>query len=278
MLVTIEELTAHSLRLRRELVEICASKGGHLSTSLSCTDILVSLYYSGILKHNPSEPEYPDRDRFILSKGHAETMLYTVLCDRGYFPRSWIDNHYRSGDCRLGGHPDKRIPGVEVSTGSLGHGLGLGAGMMLAAKLDGLDQTCFVLLGDAECTEGSVWETAQFAARHHLSNLIAIVDRNHIGASDKTEHFTGLFDLEAKWKAFQWNTISCNGHDCGQLVAALMQAREKGNCWPTAIIAETTKGKGLSFVENDPMWHVRQLNNPDDIEQARRELQEANHA
>ena len=268
------ELSNHARRLRRELTEICISKGGHLSTSLSCVEIFVALFYSELMTFDPQNPKHPDRDRFILSKGHAETILYTVLCDLGFFPRDWIDSHYRSGDCRLGGHPNKAIPGVEVSTGALGHGLGLAAGMALAAKMDSKSRYHFVLMGDAECTEGSVWETAQFAAKHNLSNLVGIVDRNHIGASEFTDKYTGLFDLHSKWEAFCWNTLSCDGHDIQALVSAIKSARNPHLQKPTMIIAKTIKGKGISFMENDPMWHVKQLSTEAEIKRARFELAE----
>ena len=172
-----KELTQKARQLRLKMVQMCAQNGGHIASALSCIDIMVALYYGDVFKFNPQNPAWDDRDRFILSKGHGETALYAILADCGYFPGEWLETRYRRGDFFLGGHPDIHIPGVEATTGALGHGLSLAAGISLASKMDARTHLQFVLLGDAECTEGSIWEAAIFASKHNLENLIAIVDR-----------------------------------------------------------------------------------------------------
>ena len=250
---------------------MCVSAGGHLASSFSCVDILVALYYSGILNVDPNNPEWKNRDRFTLSKGHGETALYAVLADLDFFPTNWIETSYRRRDCRLGGHPDIKIPGVEVTTGSLGHGLALTAGISLAAKMDGRSHFQFVLMGDAECTEGSVWEAALFASKKTLNNLIAIVDRNCIGSIDFTENYTSFEPFRDKWESFGWETKVCNGHSFEELNDVFRYARSRDTFQPFLIIAETVKGKGVSFMENDPTWHVRSPSE-DDIKRAKKEL------
>jgi transketolase len=260
-------------QIRNKILQMCISTGGHIVSSLSCIDILVALYCGGNLNIDSSYPEWEDRDRFFLSKGHGETAFYAVLSDQGFFPMSWLDTRYRRGDCRLGGHPDKEIPGVEITSGSLGHGLGLAAGISLAAKIDSKAHLQFVLMGDAECTEGSVWEAALFASKHRLNNLIAIVDRNRIGSIDFTKNFTSLEPFCEKWKSFGWETIVCDGHDYKQLHEAFQYARSSDTSRPHIIIAETIKGKGIPFMENDPTWHVRSLSSEEDIKRATEALQ-----
>jgi transketolase len=260
-------------QIRNRILHMCINTGGHIVSSLSCVDILVALYYGGNLNIDSSYPEWEDRDRFFLSKGHGETAFYAVLADQGFFPISWLDTRYRKGDCRLGGHPDKEIPGVEITSGSLGHGLGLAAGLSLAAKIDSKAHLQFVLMGDAECTEGSVWEAALFASKHRLNNLIAIVDRNRIGSIDFTKNFTRLEPFREKWKSFGWETAVCNGHDYQQLHEAFQYAHSRDTSGPFIIIAETIKGKGIPFMENDPTWHVRSLSSEEDIKRATEALQ-----
>ena len=267
-----DQLREKALDIRRRVLAMCIDHGGHLASSLSCVDILVALYHGGWLRVDPARPEAPERDRFILSKGHAETVFYAVLADRGFFPAAWLDSRYRCGDCGLGGHPDHRLPGVEITSGALGHGLGIAAGLSAAARLDGLEHRQVVLLGDAECTEGSVWEAALFAAAHHLGNLIAIVDRNHIGSLDFTRNYTGLEPFVAKWQAFGWEVTTLDGHDFTALETAFAAAWAPSSDKPQLLVAETVKGKGLSFVENQPIWHVKGLCDPEEIRQARKEL------
>jgi transketolase len=271
--VNIIGLEHKAKQIRNMILQMCISTGGHIVSSLSFADILVTLYYGGNLNIDSSYPEWEDRDRFFLSKGHGETALYAVLADLGFFPTSWLESRYRKGDCRLGGHPDKEIPGVEITSGSLGHGLGLAAGISLAAKIDSKAHHQFVLMGDAECTEGSVWEAALFASKHRLNNLTAIVDRNHIGSIDFTKNFTSLEPFCEKWKSFGWETTVCKGHDYKQLNEAFQYARSRDTSQPLIIIAETIKGKGISFMENDPTWHVRSLSSEEDIKRATEALQ-----
>jgi len=245
--------------LRRTILRACAASGGHLVSSFSCVEILVALYHGGGLRLRPESIDWTDLDKFVLSKGHAETALFAVLADLGYFPRDWLDHSYRRGGCILGGHPDCHIPGVEITSGSLGHGLGIAAGMALAAQLDGRDQRIVTLLGDAECTEGSVWEAAMFAAHRRLDNLVAIVDRNGLGCLDFTSSYTGLEPFERKWEAFGWGVLNVDGHDLAALLEATRPPANAGSGRPRVVVARTVKGKGVSFLENDPTWHVRQI-------------------
>jgi len=267
-----EKLKKKSNEIRNKILDMSISSGGHIASSLSCVDILVSLYYGKVLRYNPKKPEWNERDRFILSKGHAGMALYAILADLGYFPYEWINKFYRQGECHLGGHPDFSIPGVEVTSGSLGHGLGIGAGISLSAKMNGKKHIQYVLMGDTECTEGVIWETALFASKHALENLIAIIDRNHISALEHTEDFTNLEPLSEKWKAFGWDAVVVNGHNCMDLIKVLNKEINKKRNKPLVIIAETIKGKGISYMENDPRWHVLSVNNKKDIIQAKKEL------
>jgi transketolase len=264
------ELPFKAKLLRRKVLEMCYAHGGHISTCYSCVEILVSLYYGGGLRIDPAHPNWPERDRFVMSKGHGETILYALLADLGFFPAEWIETGYRSGDCRLGGHIDYKIPGIEVSAGALGHGLGLGCGMALAAKMDDRAQRCVVLMGDAECSEGSVWEAALFAAQHRLGRLTAIIDRNGIGSLDYTENYIALEPFAEKWRSFGWEVVDIDGHDFNDLARALSD-RGRETDKPLAVIARTIKGKGVSLFENDPVWHVRPVT-ADIIDQARAEL------
>jgi transketolase len=250
-------LAAKALQIRRTVLQMCAKSGGHLASSFSCVDILVSLYYGGPLSPAPVGHSWTDRDRFILSKGHGEGGIYAILADQGYFPSSWLDESYRRGACLLGGHPDHQIPGIEITSGSLGHGLGIAAGMALAAKQDARAQSIYTLLGDAECTEGSVWESAMFAAQRELDNLVAIVDRNGIGSLDYTTNYTSLEPFADKWRAFGWRVLEVDGHDHAAILEAVETAQRDRAGAPTVLIASTVKGKGISFVEDDPIWHVR---------------------
>lgn len=266
------ELKKKANQIRNKIIDMAIKNGGHIASSFSCVEILVALYYGDILKISPKNPEWDERDRFILSKGHAETGLFVVLADLGFFPSNWIETSYRQGDCRLGGHPDRKIPGVEVTTGALGHGLGIAAGISLAAKMDGEPHLQYVLMGDAECTEGSVWEAALFTSKHELNNLVAIVDRNHIGSLDFTENYTKLDPLPDKWEAFSWEVRVANGHNFEELLSTFQYARSRDSKQPIVVIAETVKGKGVSFMENDPIWHVKALTGEKDIQRAKKEL------
>lgn len=274
MSISGKDLRGKANQLRRKVLEMCYAHGGHISTCYSCAEILVALYYGGVLQIDPNRPNWQDRDRFILSKGHGETIIYALLADLGFFPKEWTETAYRAGECRLGGHVDHKIPGIEVTAGALGHGLGVGCGMALAAKMDGLPNLHVVLMGDAECSEGSVWEAALFAAQHKLGQLVAIIDRNGIGSLDYTENYIALEPFADKWRSFGWDVITVeDGHDFNALLDALPRSRPRVSERPLAIIAKTVKGKGVSLFENDPIWHVRPVTS-DIIEQARAELLE----
>jgi transketolase len=217
---------------------------------------LLAVLYSGVLQVDPARPKWPDRDRFILSKGHGCAGLYAVLAERGFFPLSWLDDFYQNG-ARLSGHiTDKGVPGVEVSTGSLGHGLSIACGMALAAKRDDQLFRVFALLSDGECDEGSTWESVLFAPHHGLDNLVAIVDYNKIQSLGPTHEVLNLDPLAAKWEAFGWAVREIDGHDFEQIVSALTRIPfQPGK--PSCVVAHTVKGKGVSFMENQVLWHYR---------------------
>ena len=248
---------AKNIRLTSLNMQHIAQKG-HLGGALSVVEILVSLYYSGIINISPKNFNCLNRDRIIFSKGHACLSLYAVLADKGFFPKTELEKYGKNGTF-LGGHPDHLIPGVEVSSGSLGHGLGISAGMALAARLNNQKYLTYVILGDGECNEGSIWEGATFAAAQNLNNLIAIIDNNQVAATTKTQKFVGPYILENKWKSFGWDTISINGNNLTEVINALEESKKR-NMNPIAIIANTIKSKGVSFMEGDPKWHHGVLN------------------
>jgi len=251
----IEKLEKKSSQIRKRLIDMCIkTKTGHLSSSLSCVEILVTLYYGGILKHNPSEPMWSERDRFILSKGHAAPLLYIILEDLGYFSKEELEKFVQP-DGRLGTHPQNDISGVEVTTGSLAQGFGIAAGIALGAKMNRDFYLVFTLLGDGECYEGAVWETALFAAHYRLNNLIAIIDRNYMCVTDFTENAIELEPLEDKWKSFGWNVVKIDGHSILDLYNVLYPLRGRISSKPTVIIAETIKGKGVEPLCFHPLSH-----------------------
>ncbi|MFH1593954.1 MAG: transketolase [Candidatus Omnitrophota bacterium] len=265
-----EELQKKVLELRKAILKtICKGGGGHISASLSIVDILTVLY-NGILRIEPKNPQDPQRDRFILSKGHSCVALYAVLADLGFFDKRHLDTFGKSGTI-LGGHPDMhKVPGVEASTGALGHGFPFGVGMALAGKMDKKDYRVFVLLGDGECQEGSVWEAALFAPQHKLDNLVVIIDNNRFQAMDRLENIVSLDPMVDKWKAFGWEVEEVDGHDVSQLVGVFKDVPfRKGK--PGLVVANTTKGKGISFMENAPIWHYR-LPNAEEMKIACKEL------
>lgn len=271
--MNVKELKKKSLWIRRQVLEmIAAAKKGHIGGAFSCVDILVVLYYAGILRINAKNPNWPQRDRFIISKGHAGVALYAVLADLGFFPVSELKNFCRNNSL-LGGHPDRRIPGIEADTGSLGHGLGIGAGLALSARLNKEKLMNVVLLGDGECDEGSVWEAAMFAGHHELNNLIAIVDRNRQCVTDFTEDCLLLEPFADKWRAFNWEVRLVDGHSYEELLASLKDFRTRNDSRPLMIIARTIKGKGVSFMEGNLAWH-HSVPEGDNLECARRELGE----
>ncbi len=248
-------------RMRRDIVEMIAEAGsGHPGGSLSAADIVATLYFGGVLHHDPADPSWPARDRFVLSKGHAAPVLYAALAEAGYFGRDHLATLRKLGSI-LQGHPDsKKAPGIEVSTGSLGQGLSIGSG--LAAGLRGgevaepamEDRTVFVLLGDGELQEGQVWEAAMFAAHQGLNNLVAIVDLNGLQIDGACTEVMCLGEVARKFEAFGWHAIEVDGHDPVALNGALLDARAHRE-GPAVVVAHTVKGKGVSFMEGDAGWH-----------------------
>lgn len=248
-------LEEKALYIRNQVLDMCVRAGtGHVTSSFSCAEILVALYYGGILRYDTSNPKWDGRDRFILSKGQASPILYAVLADVGFFPKAQLDK-FCEADGPFGVHLQSDVPGVEVTTGSLGHGLGIGAGMTLAARMDRKTYMTFVLLGDGECHEGSIWESAMFAGHQKLNNLIVIIDRNWLCVTDFTENCVSLNPLDEKWKAFGWKIININGHSFAEIFNALDGVRSRRLNKPLVIIASTVKGKGISFMEDQPLWH-----------------------
>ncbi|GAB1513338.1 transketolase [Actinophytocola sp. KF-1] len=229
--------------------------GTHIGGALSAVDILVALYRE-VLNVRPEEPDWPDRDHFILSKGHASAALYATLAECGFFPVAELETYGRSTG-RLMAHPTPAVPGVEFATGSLGHGLALGVGLALAAKRAGKDKRVFVLMGDGELQEGSVWEAAMAAAHFGLDNLTAIVDRNRLQISGSTEDRMRLEPLADKWRAFGWQTSDVDGHDFGQLVPALRTPPAAGS--PGVLIADTVKGRGVRHLQHRKQSHFAKL-------------------
>ena len=244
--------------IRRNALEMSRiSRGSHIGSVFSVAEIIAVLY-TGILHVNPKDPKMPDRDRLILSKGHAGSAVYAALAETGFFPVEELKNHYANGSILSGHVSHKGIPGVEVSTGSLGHGLSIGAGMALGARMNGEDWRTWVVLGDGECDEGSVWEAALQAAHFGLDRLCAVVDYNHMQSLFTVEKTLRLEPFEDKWKDFGWNTESVDGHDVHALRAAFERAQANaGSGKPSIVLAHTVKGKGVSFMENNILWHYR---------------------
>src|ERR1039457_4219139 len=242
-------------RIRIHALRMTSVGGGaHIGAVFSCADILAVLY-GGILRIDPANPKSPTRDRFVLSKGHAGGGLYAALAERGFFPVEKLLTHYQDGS-DLSGHVSHKLPGVDVSTGSLGHGLSISAGMAYAAKLKSSPHRVFCLLSDGECDEGSTWEAALFAAHHGLSNLVAIVDYNRIQGIAPVSQVIELEPFADKWTAFGWAVREVDGHDHGSLRAALSTLPFKSGK-PSCLMAHTTKGRGVSFMENTVLWHYR---------------------
>lgn len=241
--------------IRRDIIQTIFEAGsGHPGGSLSELEILVSLYFR-VMRHDPENPRWPERDRLILSKGHASPGLYAVLSKAGYIPREELST-FRKLNSRLQGHAHPMTPGVEMNSGSLGMGLSFALGCALAARLSQKDYTVYAILGDGECDEGEIWEAAMSAAHHGATNLVAIVDRNRIQNDRFTDEVMKLEPLAAKWRAFGWRVLETPGHDFPALLQTLEKARKR-RARPTAIIAHTVKGKGVTFMENNPAFHGR---------------------
>jgi transketolase len=266
-----EDLKEVAKRLRRRIVTMIGKAGsGHPGGSLSSVEIATTLYWK-ILHHKPADPQWPDRDRFILSKGHAAPLLYSILAECGYIPMSELDT-LRQIDSRLQGHADRiATPGVEMSSGSLGQGLSFAIGVALSARLNSQSYRVYALLGDGECDEGQVWEAAMAAPHFKVDNLVAVVDNNGLQIDGFNRDVMSLEPLGDKWRAFGWHVIEVDGHDLSQLQAAFEQAKlVKGQ--PTMIIAHTIKGKGVSFMENNVDFHGK-APNAEEIEIALKELE-----
>lgn len=245
------------------------SKSAHVGGSLSCADILAVLYF-GIMRLRPEDPQWPDRDRFIMSKGHTCSALYAALAEKGVFPREELLT-YRLMGSRLQGHPDMaKLPGVEMTAGSLGHGLSAGIGMALAGKLDKKDYRVFVLIGDGEIQEGLNWEAVLSAPNFHLDNLVAILDRNGYQSGGAVDDIMPLGDMGDKWRSFGWDVREIDGHDLSALVEVFSQAPRKPGV-PTFVLCNTVKGKGISFMENDNVWHGKAPDR-DQLERALEEI------
>ncbi len=240
--------------IRRHGIEMTHLSGGsHIGAILSVADI-VAVLYGSVMNVFPNDPTCKMRDRFILSKGHAGAAVYAALAETGFFPVEELSTHYQNGS-RLSGHVShKNVPGVELSTGSLGHGIGVGCGMATAAKMDNKSHRVFVVMGDGECEEGSVWEAALFAAHHKLNNFTVVIDHNKLQSLDTVDATISLGDLQKKWTDFGWETRRVNGHDHAALIEALQPSKSEK---PLCVIADTVKGKGVSFMENQVLWHYR---------------------
>lgn len=252
----VNELAAAAKRIRIDICEMLIKAGsGHPGGSLGMTDIFVSLYHGGVVKHDPMNPDWDERDRVVLSNGHICPVLYATLCDRGYFPREWLSG-LRQVDQHLQGHPAmQKTPGVEASTGSLGHGFAMAVGMAIALKADNKSNRVYALLGDGECQEGLVWEAAMCAAHYKLDNLIAIVDRNDAQIDGTTEDVMSIEPFTDKWRAFGWYVRKADGHDFASIFDTLdeVQTYAEG---PSVIVAETVMGKGVSYMEDEGYkWH-----------------------
>lgn len=254
MKLSLAELEAKAKELRRYVILMTTAAGsGHPGGSLSAADIVTALYFR-VMKIDPNNPDDPGRDRFVLSKGHAAPLLYAALAERGFFPPRELMTLRKLGS-RLQGHPDMRkLPGVEMSTGSLGQGLSAANGMALAAKLDGREYRVYVLLGDGEIQEGQVWEAAMAAAHYKLDNVTAFLDYNGLQIDGPVDEVMSLGDVADKWRSFGWHVIEINGHNFREILQAVEEAKEvRGR--PTMVIARTVKGKGVSFMENQVDWH-----------------------
>jgi transketolase len=242
--------------VREETIRLISiAKTGHYASTFSSAEIIAALYY-GVMRLRRGEPSWPDRDRFLMGKGHAAVGVYPVLADLGFIDPDLLDQYTRLGN-PLGDHPDmRRVPGIDFSSGSLGHALSAGLGMAIAGRLTDRGFRVFVLLGDGELQEGQVWEAALSAAHHRVGSLIAIVDRNRFSLDGEVDEVMGIEPLRAKWEAFGWRVVEVDGHDPTELLRTLGGLREDAAEQPSIVIADTVKGKGISYMESEPGWHL----------------------
>jgi transketolase len=265
-----KELVRFAVLVRRRTVEVVGkASGGHIGGSLSSVDILVALHFA-IMNIDPENPEMKERDRFILSKGHSVESYYSTLESRGFITSEILDT-YGQFNSILAGHPTRKVPGIELNSGALGHGLSVGVGLAIAAKRSGQSYMTYVLMGDGEQGEGSIMEAAAAAGHYKLGNLMAIIDRNNLQISGLTEEVCAVDDLEGKYRACGWNVVFCNGHDMNELLQVLKGTGPSEK--PTLVIAHTVKGKGVSFMENRADWHHK-VPTKEQLEQAFAELDE----
>lgn len=256
-------------RIREHALRMTSRAGSsHIASILSMSDIIAVLY-GKVLNVDSAKPRMPERDRFILSKGHAGAGIYAALAERGFFPIEQLKTHCQDGSILSGHVSHKDVPGVELSTGSLGHGLSVATGMAYSAKLDDRNHRVFVVMSDGECDEGSIWEAAMFASHHKLNNLCVIIDYNKIQSLDYVANTLALEPFGKKWESFGWNVVEVDGHDHEAIEAACNQTKETK---PVCVIAHTTKGKGISFMESSVLWHYRSAKN-EEFDSALAELQ-----
>ena len=270
----IDEVTLRALarEVRKDILKMTSeAQSGHPGGAMSAADIIVTLYYYK-MRHNPENPKWEERDRFVLSKGHVCPALYSVLARTGYFPLEKL-HEFRRLDGDLQGHPDMhKTPGIEISTGSLGHGIGAAVGMAMGLKLSGSDSKVYCMIGDGEAQEGSVWEASMAASHYNLDNLVVILDNNNLQIDGPVDEVMSIYPAVEKWKAFGWHVVEINGHDFKEIKAALDEA-DTVKYKPTMIIAKTVKGKGVSFMENRAEWHGKALP-PELLREALKELGE----
>ena len=269
---TIEDLEKIALEIRRQcLVTINGAGSGHPGGSLSATDIVTALFFGGIMKYDPKNPQDPDRDRFLLSKGHASALYYVTLARAGYFPEKELASYRKiNSPLFLSGHAHPKTPGVEIASGSLGQGLSVANGIALGTRLDNRKSKVYVVLGDGELQEGQIWEAAMSAAKFKSTNLTAIVDNNKVSQDNITKELKDLEPLEDKWRSFGWDSLRIDGHNMHEILKALNTPAHHDK--PRVIIADTIKGKGVSFMEGQTAWHGVAPSD-EDLEKALKELQ-----
>lgn len=267
-----EELKKLAHETRTEVLEMCIKAGtGHVTSSMSSVEILLSLYFGGLANVHPAEPKWPGRDRVIISKGQCSPLIYSVLSSKGFFPKEWLQG-FAQKNGNFGVHLQNSVPGVELTTGALGHGLGVATGVALAAKMNRDLHMVYCLLGDGELYEGSIWESAMFAAHHQLNNLVVIVDRNFLATTDFTENMVALEPLDKKFEAFGFNVVTVNGQSFEELISSMQGVRNRKHRQPTVIIAETTKGAGIQSMTHIPVLHGVPPQGAQGISQARKDL------